>query len=80
MYQGLKVLYFNCLNKGNGYLETLYYVPEERNSISGDSRFAEVLYTTGWVYRDNRWQYIHWQGTLTGMSLQGKGMIEPPKN
>ena len=41
---------------------------------------AEFLYTSGWVYRDNRWQFIHWQGTPTGILLEGKGMIEPPKN
>jgi hypothetical protein len=46
----------------------------------GGQQVAEVLYTSGWVYRNKRWQYIHWQGTLTGMSLQGKGMTEPPKN
>ena len=42
---------------------------------------AEVLYTTGWIYRDGRWQYVHWQGTMTGMMLEplaGKVMIEPP--
>jgi hypothetical protein len=47
----------------------------------GGHQVAEVLYTTGWVYRDNRWQYIHWQGTLTGMMLEplkGKVMIAPP--
>lgn len=41
---------------------------------------AEFLYTAGWVYRDNRWQFIHWQGTPTGILLEGKGLIEPPKN
>lgn len=46
----------------------------------GGQQVAEVLYTAGWVYRDKRWQYIHWQGTLTGMSQQGQGMKEPPKN
>jgi len=35
----------------------------------GGQQVAEVLYTTGWVYRDGRWQYIHWQGTPTGMML-----------
>src|SRR6478736_2877967 len=35
----------------------------------GDHQVAEILYTTGWVYRDSRWQYIHWQGTMTGMML-----------
>lgn len=41
---------------------------------------AEFLYSSGWVYRDKRWQFIHWQGTPTGILLEGKGMIEPPKN
>ncbi|RYF81439.1 MAG: nuclear transport factor 2 family protein, partial [Chitinophagaceae bacterium] len=29
----------------------------------GGQQVAEVLYTAGWVYRNNAWQYIHWQGT-----------------
>ncbi|MCO4293273.1 nuclear transport factor 2 family protein [Solitalea sp. MAHUQ-68] len=41
---------------------------------------AEALYTQGWIYRDSRWQFIHWQGTFTGMSLEGQGLKEPPKN
>jgi hypothetical protein len=47
----------------------------------GGQQVAEVLYTTGWIYRDGRWQYVHWQGTMTGMMLEplaGKVMIEPP--
>ncbi|HSC52603.1 MAG TPA: nuclear transport factor 2 family protein [Phnomibacter sp.] len=40
---------------------------------------AEFLYTGGWVYRDKKWQFVHWQGTATGILLQGKGMMEPPK-
>jgi len=43
-----------------------------------DQQVAEILYTSGWVYRDGRWQFIHWQGTLTGMSLEGRGLIAPP--
>jgi len=42
---------------------------------------AEVLYTTGWIYRDGRWQYVHWQGTMTGMMLEplkDKVLLEPP--
>jgi hypothetical protein len=46
----------------------------------GGQQVAEVWYTSGWIYRKGGWQFIHWQGTLTGMSLQGKGMAEPPKN
>lgn len=41
---------------------------------------AEFLYTSGWIYRDNRWQFVHWQGTPTGILLEGKGLMEPPKN
>lgn len=40
---------------------------------------AEFLYSAGWVYRDKKWQLIHWQGTPTGILLQGKGLIEPQK-
>ena len=46
----------------------------------GTQQVAEVLYTTGWVYRDNHWQFVHWQGTMTGMMLEpliGKVMMEP---
>jgi hypothetical protein len=42
---------------------------------------AEILFTTGWVYRDGRWQFIHWQGTLAGMMLEpfkGKMALGPP--
>lgn len=46
----------------------------------GEQQVAEVLYTSGWVYRNNKWKFIHWQGTPTGMMLEGKGMVEPPKN
>lgn len=47
----------------------------------GAQQVAEVLYTGGWIYRDNRWQFIHWQGTMTGMMLEplrGKVNVEPP--
>lgn len=40
---------------------------------------AEFLYTAGWVYRNKRWLFIHWQGTPTGILLEGKGLREPPK-
>ena len=42
---------------------------------------AESLYTTGWIYRDDRWQFVHWQGTMAGMmlaSLRNKVTLEPP--
>jgi hypothetical protein len=47
----------------------------------GSQQVAEILYTTGWVYRDSRWQFIHWQGTMTGMMLEpfkGKMPLGPP--
>jgi len=47
----------------------------------GGQQVAEVLYTTGWIYRDHRWQFVHWQGTMTGMMLEqfsGKVSLEPP--
>lgn len=48
----------------------------------GGKPIAEVLYTAGWIYRDGRWQFVHWQGTLSGMSLyplRDKAVIEPAK-
>ncbi|GAB3037919.1 hypothetical protein GCM10027185_45370 [Spirosoma pulveris] len=27
---------------------------------------ADFIYTQTWVYRNNRWQFIGWQGTMTG--------------
>jgi hypothetical protein len=30
-----------------------------------DQLVAEVFYTQGWVYRDKKWQFVHWQGTMT---------------
>jgi hypothetical protein len=46
----------------------------------GSRQVAEVFYTSGWIYRDNRWQFIHWQGTFTGISLEQNSMKTPPKN
>lgn len=40
-------------------------------SVSG-KLIAEVFYTQGWVYRDKRWQFVHWQGTMTRDFLQKK--------
>jgi len=33
---------------------------------------SEVFYTQGWVYRDKKWQLVHWQGTMTKDFLQKK--------
>ena len=33
---------------------------------------AEVFYTQGWVYRNKKWQFVHWQGTMTQDFLQKK--------
>jgi len=30
-----------------------------------NQQVGEVFYTQGWVYRDKRWQFVHWQGTTT---------------
>jgi hypothetical protein len=40
-------------------------------SVSG-RLIAEVFYTQGWVYRDKKWQFVHWQGTMTQDFLQKK--------
>ena len=32
---------------------------------SGGHEIGEVFYTQGWVYRNNKWQFVHWQGTMT---------------
>ena len=29
---------------------------------------AKVFYTETWIYRDNQWYFIGWQGTMTGIS------------
>jgi hypothetical protein len=29
---------------------------------------VDFLFTEAWIYRDNRWQFINWQGTYTGIS------------
>jgi hypothetical protein len=44
----------------------------------GTQQVAEIFYTAGWLYQNNQWVYIHWQGTFTGMSTEGKGMKAPP--
>ncbi|POY38471.1 hypothetical protein C3K47_03500 [Solitalea longa] len=47
----------------------------------GSQQVAEILYTSGWEYKDDHWQYIHWQGTMAGMMLKpliGKVSMEPP--
>jgi hypothetical protein len=28
---------------------------------------AEIHYTEVWVWRDGRWQFVNWQGTMTGL-------------
>jgi hypothetical protein len=39
---------------------------------SGGQEIGEVFYTQGWVYRNNKWQFVHWQGTMTKEFLQKK--------
>jgi len=36
----------------------------------GGQEIGEVFYTQGWVYRNNKWQFVHWQGTMTKEFLQ----------
>ena len=37
---------------------------------AGDKQVGEVFYTQGWVFRNKKWQFVHWQGTATKESLQ----------
>ena len=39
---------------------------------AGGQLIAEIFYTQGWVYRDKKWQFVHWQGTMTSEFLQRK--------
>ena len=39
---------------------------------AGGQLIAEIFYTQGWVYRDKKWQFVHWQGTMTKDFLQMK--------
>jgi len=39
---------------------------------AGGQLMAEIFYTQGWVYRDKKWQFVHWQGTMTKEFLQRK--------
>ena len=32
---------------------------------AGNQQVGEIFYTQGWVYRDKKWQFVHWQGTTT---------------
>ena len=32
---------------------------------AGNQQVGEVFYTQGWIYREKRWQFVHWQGTTT---------------
>ena len=43
--------------------------------ITGGAKFyiksilaAKVFYTETWIYRNNQWYFIGWQGTMTGIS------------
>ena len=39
---------------------------------SGGQEIGEVFYTQGWVYRNKKWQFVHWQGTTTKEFLRKK--------
>jgi hypothetical protein len=32
---------------------------------SRGQQVGKVFYTQGWVYRDEKWPFVHWQGTMT---------------
>jgi hypothetical protein len=32
----------------------------------GSVPVADIYFNQTWIYRDNRWQFIFWQGTMTG--------------
>ena len=32
----------------------------------GSIPVADIYFNQTWIYRDNRWQFIFWQGTMTG--------------
>ena len=38
----------------------------------GGQLVADLFYTQGWVFRDKKWQFVHWQGTMTKDFLQMK--------
>jgi len=40
------------------------------NFSSGGKEIGEVFYTQGWVYRNKKWEFVHWQGTVTKEFLQ----------
>jgi hypothetical protein len=49
----------------------------------GNKEFAETLFTTRWVYRDGRWQFIHWRGIMAGMMFEpfkDKMSLDPPSS
>jgi hypothetical protein len=39
---------------------------------AGGKLIGEVFYTQGWVYRDKKWLFVHWQGTMTKDFLEKK--------
>jgi hypothetical protein len=39
---------------------------------ASEKLIADIFYTQGWVYRDSKWQFVHWQGTTTQDFLQKK--------
>lgn len=42
-----------------------------RAQLSADGQLvAEVFYTQGWYYKNNKWQFVHWQGTMTREFMQ----------
>jgi len=68
-FKGLSVSFSEQLQRvyGNFALRT----GRAKLTVSG-KLIAEIFYTQGWVYRDQKWQFVHWQGKRTQDSLQKK--------
>ena len=68
-YKGLSVNFSEQLQRVYG---TFVLRTGRAKLYSGGQEMGEVYYTQGWVYRNNRWQFVHWQGTMTKDFLQKK--------
>ena len=66
-FKGLAVGFSDQLQRvyGNFVLRT-----GKARLSAGQQLVAEVFYTQGWYYRNNKWQFVHWQGTMTKDFLQ----------
>ena len=68
-YKGFSVTFSEQLQRVYG---TFVLRTGRAKFYSGGQQFGEVFYTQGWVYRNKRWQFVHWQGTITKDFLQKK--------